>query len=411
MEKDYVVVAGCIKNSRISASFEANSRRTCVIQLDFFTEIDDNGKNKTGTPVFVAPTPPNHDGGVVSTMISANPTASTTYPQDWSNYNLAQQNEKERLLVLLRDLCSTIPQPPQTKGRPRLPLADVVFAATYKVYSGFSSRRFTTDIEAALQGGLIDHAPHFNSTNRYLANPVLTPLLKSLIELSASPLKAVEVDFAIDSTGFATSTYSRWFDHKWGKERSRQTWVKTHIMTGVKTNIVTAVEATATESADAPQLPDLLATTAQTFPDMREVSGDKAYSSRANLKAITSIGAEPYIPFQVRTKAHSSHHKFDGLWSRLWHFYNFNQDEFAAHYHKRSNAETTMAMIKSKFGGAVKSKTAAAQINEVLCKVLAHNICVLIQSFYELGIETTFSPTEPEPKVIDLNQYRARLGL
>jgi hypothetical protein len=43
-----------------------------------------------------------------------------------------------------------------------------------------------------------------------------------------------------------------------------------------------------------------------------------------------------------------------------------------------------------KFGGSVRSKTPIAQVNEVLCKVLCHNICVLIQSNYELGIEATF---------------------
>ena len=74
----------------------------------------------------------------------------------------------------------------------------------------------------------------------------------------------------------------------------------------------------------------------------------------------------------------------------MWHFYNFNRSAFAAHYHKRSNAETTMSMTKSKFGGAVKSKSPEAQMNEVLCKVLAHNICVLIQSHFELGIESIF---------------------
>ncbi len=30
------------------------------------------------------------------------------------------------------------------------------------------------------------------------------------------------------------------------------------------------------------------------------------------------------------------------------------------------------------------------QINELLCKVLCHNLCVLIQSFYELGIDARF---------------------
>ena len=414
------MVADRIRSMRIPPHTEANSLRKCAFQLDFFAEIVDNVV-KTGANGAATPPLPNHDGGISSTMISPNntPTAATpqakprpTYPQDWPNYNLAQQTEKERFLVLLRALCSTVQQPQQHKGRPRLPLADMLFAATFKVYSGFSARRFTSDIQAALRDSLIDYAPHFNSTNRYLANPALTPLLKSLIEVSASPLRAVEVDFAIDSTGFATSSYSRWFDHKWGKERTKQTWVKTHIMTGVRTNIVTAVEATATESADAPQLPDLLATTNETFDVVREISADKAYSSKRNLRAVEAEGATPYIPFKVNSSAGQGHHKFDGLWSRMWHFYNFKRDEFLAHYHKRSNAESTMAMIKSKFGGAVKSKTADAQVNEVLCKVLAHNICVLIQSFYELGVESTFSmPPESEPKVIDLNQYRIRMGL
>ena len=362
------------------------------------------------------PPVPNHSRGDVSAMISssippANPEAQArpTYPQNWPAYNLAQQHEKEQCLVLLRDLCNTVQQPPQTKGRPRLPLSDMLFAATFKVYSGFSSRRFTSDIQTAMRDGLVDSAPHFNSTNRYLADPALTPLLKSLIEASASPLAAVESDFAIDSTGFATTTYARWFDHKWGKKRIRQTWVKTHIMMGVKTNIVTAVEVTATESADSPLLPPLLNKTAETF-DVRELSADKAYISKSNLRAVEAVGATAYIPFKENSTPSQSHHVFDPVWSRMWHFYNLHRDEFAAHYHKRSNAETTMFMIKSKFGAAVKSKSPTAQVNEVLCKVLAHNVCVLIQSFYELGIESIFSvPAKPEPKVIDLNQYRMRM--
>lgn len=47
-------------------------------------------------------------------------------------------------------------------------------------------------------------------------------------------------------------------------------------------------------------------------------------------------------------------------------------------------------MIKRKFGPNVRSKTVAAQLNEVLCKVLAHNLCCLVQSMYELGIEPEF---------------------
>ena len=37
--------------------------------------------------------------------------------------------------------------------------------------------------------------------------------------------------------------------------------------------------------------------TVRTF-DMQEVSADKAYSSRKNLEAITTIGADPFVPFR-----------------------------------------------------------------------------------------------------------------
>jgi hypothetical protein len=47
-------------------------------------------------------------------------------------------------------------------------------------------------------------------------------------------------------------------------------------------------------------------------------------------------------------------------------------------------------MIKSRFGGSLRSKTRTAQYNEALCKILCHNICVIIQSIYEPGIDPAF---------------------
>ena len=314
-----------------------------------------------------------------------------TYTQNWPVYNEAQTHEQERFLELLSELCKGIVQPEQKgAGRRNLPLSDVIMGAAYKVYSTVSGRRAMTDLRELQAKGFVDKAPSYNSIFDYLGNPDLTPLLKSLIEESASPLKAVETDFAVDSSGFATTTYNRWFDHKWGKERSEAKWVKAHLMCGVKTHVVTSVEATAFESADAPQFAPLVNVTARTF-SINEVSADKAYSSRKNLHAVQAVGGVAYIPFKNRTNGIGSKQDgFDSLWSRMWHFYSFNRDAFMVHYHQRSNIETTLSMIKRKFGSSVRAKTPTAQVNEVLCKILCHNICVLIESICELGLEPTF---------------------
>ena len=355
--------------------------------------------------MFSAPTPPNHDGGISSTTISANVTVAppgsqvssrTTYPQQWAAYNRAQTHEQERFVELLQRLCEGIPQPPQTMGRPRLALSDTVFAAVYKTYTMMSGRRFMSDLRDAHDKGLVSKAPSFTSTFRTLENPDVEPILKMLIEQSSLPLASVETEFAADSTGFATSTYASWFDHKWGgKAHRRQTWVKTHLMVGVKTNVVTSVQATPYESNDAAQFPKLVAETAKNFT-INEVTADKAYGTRRNYHAVDDLGATAYIPFKSNATGLGGHRGFDPLWHRMYAYYQFQRDDFMAHYHRRNNAETTMFMIKSKFGASVRSKTPVAQVNEVLCKVLAHNIVVLISSIYELEIEPYFWNGEAE---------------
>jgi len=47
-------------------------------------------------------------------------------------------------------------------------------------------------------------------------------------------------------------------------------------------------------------------------------------------------------------------------------------------------------MIKAKFTTRLKSKGDTARINEALCKVLGHNLYLLIQSLFEFGIVPTF---------------------
>ena len=60
------------------------------------------------------------------------------------------------------------------------------------------------------------------------------------------------------------------------------------------------------------------------------------------------------------------------------------------HYHQRSNIESVFSMLKAKFRDHVRSRTDVAMRNEVLCKFLCHNVCVVHQSIIELGIDGEF---------------------
>ena len=327
-------------------------------------------------------------------------TMRVTYRQNWSAYNAAQTVEKERVAALLHGLWSAIDNPTHENGRPSLPLSDKVFCAIMKVYGGTSARRAMVDMQEYAENGYIDKAPHFNSILGILEDPTVTLMLKAMIEESARPLRAIESDFAVDSSGFSSCIYDRWFSHKYGREITRSQWIKAHVMIGTTTNVVTSVEVTGQHGADSPQLPALLKTTARRFA-VKAVSADRAYIGHANLEAIDAAGAFPLIPFKSNQRNRDgAYYRKDGtrrnspasraLWARAFDFFTYNREEFLKNYHKRSNVETTFHMIKSKFGSRVRAKTPTAQVNEVLAKVLCHNLCCLVSAFFELGIDAQF---------------------
>ena len=313
-------------------------------------------------------------------------TVKVTYAQDWPAYNAAQANEKRLFLELLADLCRTVEEPPQGRGRKRLPRRDRIFASCCKVYSTVSGRRFMTDMRDAADRGYISKPVSYNSIYDYMGDESLRPVLLDLITRSSLPLKAIETDFAIDATEFSSTRFDRWYDHKWGKEKKQHIWVKLHAMVGVRTNVITAVEVTPQYGADAPELPGLVQRTSQHF-DIDKVCADKAYLSHRNQQAIEAAGAHPLIPFKIDSKPNPD----QPLWTRLYHLYHLQRDDFVRFYHLRSNVESTFMSVKAKFGDSVRSKTPVAMQHEVLLKCLAANMTYLIHSMYELGVRPEWS--------------------
>jgi len=328
-----------------------------------------------------------HADGTITDTQSVTLTQKKTYKQNWPAYNEAQTTEKHRFQALLADLCSGIIEPPpksEMGGRPPIPLRDSVFASTFKIYSTVSSRRFACDLADAHERGYLSRPVHCNKVNKFLEDATITPVLSTMIGRSALPLRAIEREFAVDSSGFTSSKFVKWYDEKYGVTRKRHTWVKAHLACGVKTNIVTAVKITEKDSHDYPQFAPLVKATAENFT-LDTVSADKGYSGRENFDLVDQLGGTAFIAFKENATG-----AVGGLFEQMFHYYKFRQDEFLAHYHKRSNVESTFSMIKRKFGDHVRSRCDAAMVNEVLGKILCHNICCVIASQCELGIEPVF---------------------
>lgn len=325
-----------------------------------------------------------HYGGVDEPEPAPSTPLRQHYRRDMSRYNTAQKREMHEFMPLLYDLCQTIEERDHKRGRKPIPYSDIVFAAVLKVYTTKSTRLSMPMIDLACEYGFISKPLSFTSVWAYLEKPELSEILRNLIVASSRPLALVETIFAYDSTGFTGSRYRQWRDPDYRGQRELD-GTKVHLGCGVTTNIV--VDAIVSQQGDGPLLPQMLQTTAQTFPQMRQVLADAAYNSVQNQEAIAALGATSFIPFKDGLTGASG-----GDFERAFHYFKYRQEEFRLHYHKRSNVESTNSMIGRKFGHYLRSKTKVAMGNESLAKIVAHNVCCLIRACYELEIVAEILP-------------------
>jgi len=243
-------------------------------------------------------------------------------------------------------------------------------------------RKFACDLKLVHERGLVSRLMHAVQVGAFIDSEEMTPVLLSPIERAALPLRAVESNFAPDSTGFSTSRFHRWYDEKYGRERSGRVWLKAHAIVGTKTQIITSVIVGDENSADCPNFKPLVESTVASGFSLSTVVADKAYLSHDNLELVVRHGGTPYIPF----KSNSTPGEPGSVWDRMYAMFLMNRPAFLKAYHARSNVESGFSMLKAKFRDNVRAKTPTAMRNEVLLKLLCHNVVVVHQATIELGI-------------------------
>lgn len=290
-------------------------------------------------------------------------------------------------MKLLKELTDLLPEKKRFEGRKPLRLASMIFCLCMKNYCLKSGRRAIGELELCRQGNLIQKVPHFNSLFGYLKNENLTPILENLIKLTSLPLKAIERKFCCDSSGFGTSVlHDRWSQVRSQHEKHHK-YFKAHIAFGTLTNIVTACKITEGTRADAPLLPELFDNTKESF-QVEEFSADKGYLSKENYNHIFENGALPLIPFKSNSSGKANGSR---IWAEMYNFFKKNNELFMSKYHLRSNAEAGFSMIKARFGDLTQMRNEVGAKNDILCKVLCHNLCVLVQELILLDVDINFA--------------------
>lgn len=309
------------------------------------------------------------------------PAARPTYAQNWPAYTQGQLSEFRLVHALLADLVTDVadPRPPTGFGRPRLRFSDLLFCSVQKVYTQLSLRRAYGHFEMAADLHQIRQAPSFVQPSLLFRREDVTPLLLALILRSALPLADLESTFAVDASGYRTTSFGAYCQETHGPSRAN-TWRKAHLVVGTATHVVPAVIVTEGTGADVVQFAPLLRSVTEAGFTVREVCADKAYLSRSNLDAARSVGVQPYIPFKSNSSGRA---EGSSAWRELYRLFHEQRAEFDHHFHRRSNVESVFGAMKKKLGETLKSRAPIAQINELLAKVLAYNLTVLVHEMFE----------------------------
>lgn len=295
----------------------------------------------------------------------------------------------------------------EVRGRPEIQIHDKLFCNIDRINSKMTTRQYplSDNARVASTDGYVQSIPSPNTLSNFLCNEKLTPILNSLLQMSAAPLSVCETQLAVDSSGFRTLSYGEWFRIKYDVELRKQLsilkikqlrdeakkeiklmkkqrmrmWKKAHIIVGTKTGVIIGMKVTSNEgegTSDTVNFKPLLEDATKYF-DVQECSADKGYSSRYNFSVAQRYGIKLYCPFRsnstIKQKGVSS-------WHDMFYMCANEPEKFAEHYGKRNNVESTFGAIKKALGEELHSKSDVGQINELYCKMISFNIRKLIMA-------------------------------
>jgi transposase len=180
-------------------------------------------------------------------------------------------------------------------------------------------------------------------------------------------LRRKGMNIAVDSSGFRTGNSSIWYDIRIKRRNKRKDCIKLHISIDVDTGIIHWFIMTNSSRHDSPEFKNLI----KHLPELGNVLGDKAYSSRNNCQIAADKNGKPYLHFKDNA---TNKAKSKPAWIISIREYKNDTEEWLSVYHLRSIVESVFSSIKRRWGSFLRSRKKWMQKKELSLKVLSYNI-------------------------------------
>lgn len=193
--------------------------------------------------------------------------------------------------------------------------------------------------------------------------------------------RRVGINAAVDSSGMALSTSSKWFDIRIRRKSSKKDYLKLHIIADLDNGIILHFTITGSARHDSPEFRRLI----RPLKHLAKVLGDAAYSSRKNCKLVASKGGKPYLKFKSNATGRASG---STEWKVSFSEYSTDNDAWMAIYHLRSIIESIFGSLKRRWGPALRGKRGWMRRREMALKVLAYDMKQVhyLERAQELGV-------------------------
>ncbi len=303
----------------------------------------------------------------------------STTKRDWFEYNEAKTRRFQTFLSLLLLVLDTVPLPSLYKGKGRkpIPTRDIIICLLLKIYYKTSFRDIIGELKQHKKELGLEKVPHFNTLRRYMVDPRITVILGILLVFVVQPIVALETVFASDATGYGTSRKSEYYTIV----------VNSHVTIGTFSQMIVCAVSTIGKRNDSTQFETMVKMVSSVFK-IKEWLGDAGYLSR---KACNLVSKQHGIPFFWPKSNSTAKSRGSYAWSDMMTMFKNNLEFFKKHYHQRSKVESVFSSIKNYFGSTVFSRTIEGQLNELLFKVLAYDLCRLGEVAFYMKIDISSS--------------------